>query len=348
MFRLLFFIRSGKEFYIVMNIGILGAGTWGCALAAMLVKSGHNVTVWSALEEEIIALSKSRKHKNLPDMDIPDSLNFTFDIKQACENKNIIVFAVPSVFVRSTAEAAKPFIKREQIIADVAKGIEPHTLYTMTEIIDDVLERKVRLVALSGPTHAEEVSVGLPTTIVSSSKDTAAAKYVQNAFMNDNMRVYTNSDIMGVELCGALKNIIALASGISSGLGNGDNATAAIITRGMAEITRLGVSMGCNPGTFYGLAGIGDLIVTATSRHSRNNRAGRLIGEGLSPKEAKNAVGMVVEGINALPAAMELSEKYHTEMPISAAVNDIIFNNADPYETMMDLMRRDQKIEDTF
>ncbi len=331
-----------------MDIGILGAGTWGCALAVMLAKSGHNVTVWSALKEEIDTLIKTRKHKNLPSMDIPDSLIFTSDIKSACESKNIIVFAVPSVFVRSTAEAAKPFIKNGQIVADVAKGIEPHTLYTMTGIIDDVLKSNVRLVALSGPTHAEEVAVGLPTTIVSASKDIDAAKYVQSAFMNDNMRVYINSDILGVELCGALKNIIALASGISSGLGNGDNTTAAIITRGMAEITRLGASMGCNPSTFYGLAGIGDLIVTATSRHSRNNRAGRLIGEGLSPQEAKDAVGMVVEGINALPAAMELSNKYDTEMPITAAVNNIIFNNADPAATMLELMRRDKKIEDSF
>ncbi|MCR5636435.1 MAG: NAD(P)-dependent glycerol-3-phosphate dehydrogenase [Clostridiales bacterium] len=331
-----------------MDIGILGAGTWGCALAVMLAKSGHNVTVWSALKEEIESLTKTRKHKNLPNMDIPDSLDFTADIKSACESKNIIVFAVPSVFVRSTAEAAEPFIKNGQIIADVAKGIEPHTLYTMTGIIHDVLKDNVRLVALSGPTHAEEVAVGLPTTIVSASKDIDAAKYVQSAFMNDNMRVYINSDILGVELCGALKNIIALASGISSGLGNGDNTTAAIITRGMVEITRLGTSMGCNSSTFYGLAGIGDLIVTATSRHSRNNRAGRLIGEGLSPQKAKDAVGMVVEGINALPAAMELATKYNTEMPITAAVNSIIFNNADPAATMLELMRRDKKIEDTF
>ncbi len=332
-----------------MNIGILGAGTWGSALAVMLNKNGHNVTVWSAIKEEIDILSSTRKHKNLPDMVIPDDLVFTGDIGCACKDKDVIVFAVPSVYVRKTAEAAKEYIGNNQIIADVAKGIEADTLYTMTRVILDVVDKDgskgVKAVALSGPTHAEEVAVGLPTAIISASPDMDAAKFIQSVFGNENMRVYTNSDILGVELCGARKNIIALAAGISKGLGNGDNAGAAIITRGMAEITRLGIAMGCDKNTFYGLAGIGDLIVTATSVHSRNNRAGRLIGEGMSPKDAVAAVGMVVEGINALGAAVKLAEKYNVQMPITFGVNNIINNGADPAETVCELMCREMKQE---
>ena len=263
-----------------MNIGVLGAGTWGSALAVMLSNTGHNVTVWSAIKEETVTLSATRRHKNLPDMIIPEELVFTADICSACKDKGLIVFAVPSVYVRKTAQSAREHIPDGQIIVDVAKGIEPDTLYTMTQVISDVIDkdgsRGIKVVALSGPTHAEEVAVGLPTAIISASPDKNAARFIQRVFGNDNMRVYTNSDIIGVELCGAMKNIIALAAGISKGLGNGDNAGAAIITRGMAEITRLGIAMGCNKNTFYGLAGIGDLIVTATSVHSRNNRAGRL------------------------------------------------------------------------
>lgn len=328
------------------TIGVLGAGTWGMALARMLCLSGHSVTVWSALEQEIDTFSATRRHPNLPDMVIPDEIAFTKDIAQACREKDILLFAVPSVFVRSTAKKAAPYIPAGQIIVDVAKGIEADTLFTMTQIIADELgDPTVKLVALSGPTHAEEVAKDLPTTIVSACTDRAAAEFVQEAFSNTCMRVYTNEDVLGVELCGAMKNIMALGSGIALGLGYGDNTKAALITRGMAEITRLGTAMGCDSRTFYGLAGIGDLIVTATSVHSRNNRCGMLLGQGVPPAEAVKQVGMVVEGIHALAAAMRLIERYGVEMPIVKAVNAVVNQGADPRSEVMALMHREQRPE---
>ena len=332
------------------NIGILGAGTWGMALARMLCVSGNDVLVWSAIEKEIDDLSTTRVHRNLPGMKIPEELKFTKSIEEVCKEKDILLFAVPSVFVRSTAAKARPYVADGQIIVDVAKGIEPDTLYTMTEILADELGKEggpkgVRLVALSGPTHAEEVAVDLPTTIVSASSDVEAAKFVQEVFSNSVMRVYTNEDIKGVELSGAMKNVIALGVGISTGLGYGDNARAALITRGIAEIARLGVAMGCNVHTFAGLAGIGDLIVTATSMHSRNNRAGILIGKGETPEQAVKEVGMVVEGMNALPAALELAERYQVEMPIVQTVNAIVNKGMGAAEAVRTLMDRDPKNE---
>jgi len=330
-----------------MTIGILGAGTWGVAVARMLADSGHAVTVWSALPAEISHLKQTRKHPNLPGMTIPDSIVFTADLESACVAKDLVVFAVPSVFVRQTAQNARAYLPNGQIIADLAKGIEPDTLMTLTEVIRSVLQQDgrhdaIRLVALSGPTHAEEVALQLPTTIVSASVDKQAAEFVQQVFTNETMRVYTSSDVKGVEVSGALKNIIALAAGISTGLGYGANLKAAIITRGLAEITRLGLAMGCAEQTFYGLAGIGDMIVTATSEHSRNNRAGELIGKGYSAKDAMEKVGMVVEGIHALPAAMRLAEQYHVEMPITSAVNDVVAGLKTPLEAVRDLMARTQ------
>ncbi|MBT8881730.1 glycerol-3-phosphate dehydrogenase, partial [Lactobacillus delbrueckii subsp. bulgaricus] len=273
--------------------------------------------------------SRTRRQKNLPGMVIPDEIKFTKEIAEACQDKDIILFAVPSVFVRSTAKTAAAFIPDGQIIVDVAKGIEPDTLLTLTEVIADELNKdgkhgNVHYVAMSGPTHAEEVAKDLPTTIVSACEDQAVAEKVQDVFMNKNMRVYTNSDRLGVELCGALKNVIALASGICSGLGYGDNMRAALIIRGMAEIKRLGLKMGGKEDSFDGLAGMGDLIVTATSKESRNNNAGYLIGKGKSAEEAKKEVGMVVEGINAIPAALELADKYDVEMPIVFAVDAVV------------------------
>ena len=332
------------------KIGILGAGTWGMALARMLCVSGNDVLVWSAIEKEIDALSSTRVHPNLPGMKIPEELRFTKSVEEVCRDKDILLFAVPSVFVRSTTAKARPFIPDGQIIVDVAKGIEPDTLYTMTEVLADELGReggpkKVHLVALSGPTHAEEVAIDLPTTIVSASPDVEAAQFVQEVFSNSVMRVYTNEDIKGVELSGAMKNVIALGVGISTGLGYGDNARAALITRGIAEIARLGVAMGCNVHTFAGLAGIGDLIVTATSMHSRNNRAGILIGKGETPEQAVKEVGMVVEGMNALPAALELAERYQVEMPIVQTVNAIVNEGMGAAEAVRTLMDRDPKNE---
>lgn len=333
-----------------MQIGILGAGTWGIAVARMLSDSAHHITVWSAIESEVESLQRTRRHVNLPDMSIPQNIAFTVDLSVVCEKKDLLVFAVPSVYVRQSARKAAPFIPESQIIADLAKGIEPESLSTLTEVIREELQRDgthcdIRLVALSGPTHAEEVAQQLPTTIVAASEDQFAAEFVQSAFSNENMRVYTSADIKGVEVCGALKNIVALAAGISTGLGYGANLKAAIITRGLAEITRLGLAMGCAEQTFYGLAGIGDMIVTATSEHSRNNRAGMLIGQGFTAEEAAQKVGMVVEGIYALPAAMRLAETYQVDLPIIFAVNAVVTKQKTPVEAVRALMSRAQGTE---
>ncbi len=330
-----------------MKIGILGAGTWGTALARLIFLNGNSVVVWSPIQEEVVQLSSSHTHPNLPGASIPEDILFTSNIRQCCSDMDVIIFAVPSVYIRSTAAEVKSVISGNEIIVTVSKGIEDHTLMTLSQVIRDELKAlgKIRLVALSGPTHAEEVSLELPSTIVAASDDMAAALAVQQLVSNDYMRVYTNADIEGVELCGALKNIVALAVGISAGVGYGDNAKAAVITRGIAEIAQLGRAMHCDERTFYGLTGVGDLIVTATSRHSRNNKAGYFIGQGLSLAEAKQKVGMVIEGVNALPAALKLAEKYGVEMPIITAVNDIIFNGASPEEVSKGLLTRKMKSE---
>ena len=332
------------------SIGVLGAGTWGTALARMLSNSGHEVTVWSIIEEEIDVLSATHRHKNLPNTEIPDGIRFTADITEVCEEKDILLCAVPSVYVRSTMAKARPFIPEDQTIVDVAKGIETETLFTMSEVIRDELGKDgkhghIRIAALSGPTHAEEVAQDLPTTIVSACEDISTAEWIQEIFSNTCMRVYTNTDVLGVEICGALKNIIALAAGISTGLGYGDNTKAALITRGLAEIERLGVAMGCQEQTFSGLAGMGDLIVTATSRHSRNNRCGYLIGQGYEVNDAIRQVGMVVEGINTLPAARKLAEKYDIEMPITKAVCSIVDGSVKAGEAVGLLMGREKTNE---
>ena len=333
-----------------MKIGVIGAGTWGIALARMLTNTRHDVIVWSAIPEEIDALESTRMHKNLPGATIPAETKFTKDLEEATVGKDILLLAVPSIFVRQTTARLAPYISDGQLIVNVAKGIEEGTLYMMTEVIKDELgkhssAKDVKLIALSGPTHAEEVAKDLPTTIISACEDEATAKLAQDVFMNTCMRVYTHFDVLGVELSGALKNIIALATGISSGLGFGDNTKAALITRGIAEIRRLGLRMGCFDQTFSGLAGIGDLIVTATSEHSRNNRCGRLIGSGVKPEDAIKQIGMVVEGINALPAAVALAKKYDVEMPITETAYDIIFGGTDPKSAVIKLMMRDKKPE---
>ncbi len=328
------------------KIGVLGAGTWGMALARMLSNNAHQVCVWSAIGREIDEFSTTRRHPNLPGMVIPEQICFTKDMETVCRDKDVLLFAVPSPFVRVTARQASPYVKEGQIIVDVAKGIEADTLCTMTQIIGQELkDTPVKLVALSGPTHAEEVAKDLPTTIVAACEDETAALTVQNIFSGSCMRVYTNTDTLGVELCGAMKNIIALACGVAVGSGYGDNAKAALITRGMTEISRLGIAMGCREQTFGGLAGIGDLIVTATSVHSRNNRCGMLLGKGIEPKEAVKQVGMVVEGINALPAAMRLAERYGVEMPIVESVNEVVNRGASVQEVVEKLMGRGQKAE---
>lgn len=258
----------------------------------------------------------------------------------------MVIIAVPSPFVRGTSEAVKPYLRASQIIACVAKGLEEGTLFTMSEIIEDVLGTEFPIVALSGPTHAEEVAHDMATLIVAASKDAAAAKTVQKMFQNTCIRPYTNDDVKGVELCGAVKNVIALACGIAVGLGYGDNTKAALMTRGIAEIKRVGQALGCKPETFLGLAGVGDLIVTATSDHSRNNRCGKLIGAGVPVEEAKAQIGMVVEGINALTGVKELAEKYQIEMPITFATYEIVFGGKDPKEVAAAVWNRTLKSED--
>ena len=325
-----------------MKIGIIGTGTWGIALARMLFLSGHEILAWTAIPAELDSLKEGR-HPNLPGVEIPLGIRYTLSMEEVCREAELLLFAVPSVFVRSTAKKAAPFV-HGQIVVDVAKGIEPGTMKTMSRILTEELPG-CPIVALSGPTHAEEVARDLPTAIVSAGEDMAAAEQVQAVFSTTCMRVYTNPDVLGVELCGALKNIIALAAGICVGLGFGDNTKAALLTRGMAEITRLGERLGCDPRTFAGLAGIGDLIVTATSMHSRNNRCGILIGQGVPAEEAVKQVGMVVEGLNALPAAVELGKQYQVELPIVQAVDAVVNGGADPKETVLQLMGRRRKAE---
>ena len=330
------------------KIAVFGAGTWGIALARLLAVHGKDVTVWSAIPAELKALSTTHRHPNLPGMELPATMHYTADIAEACAGRDVLLFAVPSPFVRTTAKKAAPHIPDGQLIVDVAKGVEDKTLMTMSEIIEDELAkagRKARVVALSGPTHAEEVARDMPTAIVAACADEEAAKTVQKIFNTPTFRVYTNDDRRGTELGGAVKNVIALAVGIALGLGYGDNAKAALITRGNAELARLGAAMGCKPETFAGLSGMGDLIVTCTSMHSRNLHAGMLIGRGKSVEDAKTEVGQVVEGINALPAACRLAKKYKVEMPIVQAVEAILDGKLEARNALMALMGRNLKRE---
>lgn len=329
-------------------IGILGAGTFGIALAAALAREGKQVTVWSALPDEIEALKREGCQKNLPFLTLPKTIRYTTEIGDACNAGALVMLAVPSVFIRATARAAAPHLCEGQTVIDVAKGIEPESLLTMSEIIREELLREGKslpLVALSGPTHAEEVAKNLPTAIVAASEDANAALRVQDFFSGTCLRVYTASDVRGTELCGALKNVVAIAAGVAAGLGYGDNTLAALMTRGIREIARLGSAMGCRPETFYGLAGIGDIIVTATSLHSRNRRAGGLLAKGYTAEEAKAEIGMVVEGFYALPAACRLAEKYGVELPIIFAVRDLMDGKLSPQNAVENLMAREQKSE---
>ena len=329
------------------RVCILGAGSWGMALAKMLTETGHDTAVWTFHSEKLDEYKNTKKYPKL-DCELPDNIEYEKDLQSACTGRDRIVTAVPSLNIRAVMRQAAGFIPGNQIVVNVSKGIESESMMTLTDVIEDEMHRvgkSVRTVALSGPTHAEELVKNLPSTIVSASSDADAARLVQDVFMNDNLRVYTNDDMLGVELCGAMKNVIAIASGICIGIGFGDNSKAALITRGLAEMTRLGLAMGCKAETFAGLAGMGDLIVTATSRHSRNFQAGYLLGQGMTANEAKEKIGMVVEGINALPAILELSEKYGVELPICRGVDSIVNCGSKVTETVRQLMQRDRKSE---
>ncbi len=306
-----------------ITIGVLGSGTWGMALARLLANSDKEVTVWSAISSEIDNLKATNKYPKLPQMVLPTTISYTTDIKEACENKDIVLFSVPSVFVRETAKKAAPYIGSGQLVVDVAKGLENDSFKTLSQVLEDELG-SVRVVALSGPTHAEEVAIDLPTMIVAASQDNEAANFVQSVFSTPYMKVFTCPDIRGVEICGAIKNIFALAAGLSDGLGYGDNAKAAIMTMGIHEMKRLGLELGCQEETFFGLAGLGDLIVTCMSPHSRNNRCGRLLGQGLPVEEATAQIGMVVEGLNALPPVVKLAKTRKIDMPMVKLLDMIV------------------------
>ena len=327
------------------NIGIIGAGSWGIALSVLLHNNGHKITVWSILEDEIMMLNTEHEHKDkLPGVKLPEDMVFTTDLKAAIEGKDILVLAVPSPFTRSTSHNMKKYVSEGQIIVNVAKGIEEKSLMTLSQIIKEEIEQ-ADVAVLSGPSHAEEVGRGIPTTIVVGAKTKETAEYIQNVFMSDVFRVYISPDVLGIELGAALKNVVALAAGIADGLGYGDNTKAALITRGITEIARLGTAMGGKFETFCGLSGIGDLIVTCASMHSRNRRAGILIGQGKTMEEAMAEVKMVVEGVYSAKAAMELAKKYGVELPIIEQVNEVLFNHKPAAEAVKDLMIRDKKLE---
>ena len=327
------------------KVSVLGAGAWGVALGILLAENGNDVIMWTLLENEAKMLKEERENKiSLPGVKLHDSMKVTTDLEEAVRDRDVIVLATASRFIRSTSAKIKDFVKDKQIIVNVSKGIEESTLMTMTDIISEEIPGCYAVV-LSGPSHAEEVGRGLPTTCVVGAEDMEVAKFVQDIFMNNRFRVYTSPDVLGIELGGSLKNVIALAAGMADGIGCGDNTKAALITRGMAEITRLGLAMGGKAETFSGLTGIGDLIVTCASMHSRNRRAGILIGEGKTMDEAMAAVNQVVEGVYSAKAAILLSEKYNVSMPIVSEVNKVLFENKSVRESLEDLMVRDKTTE---
>lgn len=325
--------------------GVIGSGSWGTALARVLSKNGHEVTLWSRRKEESRMLREERENKSkLPGVKLPDDILCTTDLEQAVKGKDILVLATASPSIRSMAKKMAPYVAEGQLIVDVSKGIEESTLMILTDVIEQEIPQ-CRAAVLSGPSHAEEVGRDIPTTVVAGAKDRETAEYIQNLFMSKVFRVYTSPDMLGIELGGALKNVIALAAGAADGLGCGDNTKAALITRGMAEMSRLGVAMGGHIETFNGLTGIGDLIVTCASMHSRNRRAGILIGQGKTMQEAMDEVKMVVEGVNSAKAAKTLAEKYKIDMPIVQEVNKVLFENKPAKDALADLMLRDKKIE---
>ena len=329
------------------NVGVIGAGSWGTALSVLLHDNGHSVTVWSIDESEVKMLDEKREHLlKLPGVKLPGDMVFTGDLEKAIQGKDFLVLAVPSVYTRSTARSMKPYVADGQIIVDVAKGIEESTLKTLSQQIEEEIPQ-ADVAVLSGPSHAEEVGRKLPTTCVIGAKTRKTAEYLQSMFISKVFRVYRSPDILGIELGGSLKNVIALAAGIADGLGYGDNTKAALITRGIAEIARLGVKMGGKIESFVGLTGIGDLIVTCASVHSRNRKAGYLIGQGKSMKEAMDEVKMVVEGVYSAKAAAKLAEQYNVSMPIVEEVNAVLFDGKDPAQAVDDLMQRESKSENT-
>ena len=328
----------------MMNMSVIGSGTWGCALCSILANKGNTVTLWSYFKEESEALSKTRKASNLSDFVMPENVIYTSDIEQATKDMDLIVMVTPSAAIGKTAEAMSPYVKDGAVIVCASKGFDSVTQKTLTETIKDKIPN-CTVAALSGPSHAEEVAMKMPTTLVAACESKSVREMIQEQFTTDYLRIYTNEDILGVEIGGALKNIIALCAGISDGLGLGDNAKAALMTRGISEIARLGVAMGAKATTFAGLSGVGDLIVTCTSMHSRNRRAGILIGKGKTCDEAMKEVNMVVEGVYATKEAYKLAKKYDVEMPITEEVYGVLFEGKPVKDTVRVLMSRSRKNE---
>lgn len=328
-----------------MKISVLGAGSWGTALAVLLYENGHEVTLWSIDKHEVAMITEQREQtEKLPGVRIPEGIKVTSELEDNMKGRDILVLAVPSIYIRSTAKSMASFVEDGQVIVNVAKGIEESTLMNMTDVIEDEMPQ-ARVGVLSGPSHAEEVGRRIPTTVVAGAHDKETAELIQDAFMNSYFRVYTSPDMVGIELGGALKNVIALAAGIVDGLGFGDNTKAALITRGIAEITRLGTAMGGRVETFAGLSGIGDLIVTCTSTHSRNHNAGYLIGQGKTYQEAMDEVKMVVEGVYSAKAALALAKKYNVEVPITEQVNRVLFEDVSAKDAVPSLLLRNRTSE---
>lgn len=327
------------------KVSVIGAGSWGIALATVLEKNGHDITIWSILEDEINMLKEKHEHvTKLPGVKLSERMGLTTSLEEAVKDRDLLVLAVPSVHTRSTAKSMKEFVSEGQLIVNVGKGIEESTLMILSDVIEEEIPQ-ANVAILSGPSHAEEVGKGLPTTCVVGAHDKKTAEYIQNVFMNEEFRIYTSPDMLGIEVGGALKNVIALAAGMADGLGYGDNTKAALITRGIAEISRLAIAMGAKYQTLFGLTGIGDLIVTCASMHSRNRRAGILIGQGKTMQEAMNEVQMVVEGVYSAKAAMALAKKYQISMPIIEQVNKVLFEDKPAKEAVSELMLRDKKAE---
>lgn len=327
------------------KIGIIGAGSWGTALAVNLARNNHEVVIWSIMEDEIKMLNEHREHiDKLPGVKLAETISFTTDMETAIKGMDMLVLAVPSIFTRSTSKNMAPFVEEGQIIACVGKGIEDNTFMTITDIVEEEIPQ-ADVCVLCGPSHAEEVGQGLPTTVVAGAHSQKSAEFIQDTFMNETFRVYTSPDMLGMELGGSFKNVIALAAGMCDGLGFGDNTKAALIVRGISEVARLAVAMGAKPETVNGLTGVGDLIVTCQSKHSRNRKAGELMGQGMTMDQATKEVKMVVEGVYSAKAALALGKKYYVQMPIIEEVNKVLFEDKSAKEAVYDLMLREKRVE---
>ncbi|HBF66113.1 MAG TPA: NAD(P)H-dependent glycerol-3-phosphate dehydrogenase [Clostridium sp.] len=337
--------RSILEVATVKKVAVIGSGSWGTALAVMLQKHGHDVVIWSRRQDAVKQMEKERENKEyLPGVLLPEGLSFTAEREKAVKDAEIIILSVPSKAVRQTAIDFSPYLNSNQVLVNVAKGLEENSLKRLSQVIQECAPQ-CQVCVLSGPSHAEEVAREIPTTCLIASENAETAKMVQEEFMNPRFRLYTNTDMVGVEMGAALKNVMALAAGISDGLGFGDNTKAAIMTRGIAEMSRLGIEMGGKLETFAGLSGIGDLIVTCTSMHSRNRRAGILLGKGKSLAETLAEIKMVVEGVNTVQAAYTLAKEHNVEMPITNAIYEVLFQGKNAEQAVLDLMSRHGKAE---